>query len=170
MDWPRKLYLFAKLRHNIRKISSAWADLPAAGAASDAPRIFLFSRYGTETVGNHFIQLGLLRVCFHTLPEHRVYLLSSRPHSTEKGSTGIIEILKRTTAGLPLARFVAERVTVLEEEGIRALGRGDLLVLGGGPSLHCEDFVSLSNLIGFDSSDDRPLNIYATAMRRALTQ
>ena len=133
VDWLRKLYMYAQFRRNMRKISSAWADLPAAGVASDTPRIFLFSRYGTETVGNHFIQLGLLRVCFHTLPERRVYLLSAAPHITEKGLTGIIEILKRTTAGLPLARFIAEKVAVLEEEGIRTLGRGDLLVLGGGP-------------------------------------
>jgi polysaccharide pyruvyl transferase WcaK-like protein len=133
MDWLRKLYLYAHLWRSMRKISSLWTDLPAAGAASDAPRIFLFSRYGTETVGNHFIQLGLLRVCFHTLPERQVYLLSARPHITEKGLTGIIEILKRSAAGLPLASFIAERVTVLKEAEIRTLGRGDLLVLGGGP-------------------------------------
>jgi hypothetical protein len=47
--------------------------------------------------------------------------------------TAIIEVLKRTTTGLPLARFIAEEVKVLEEEGIRTLGEGDLLVLGVGP-------------------------------------
>jgi hypothetical protein len=82
VDWLRKLYLYAQFRHNMREISSAWADLPAAGVASEVPRIFLFNRYGTETVGNHFIQLALFRVCFHTLPERGVYLLSAAPHST----------------------------------------------------------------------------------------
>lgn len=133
VGWLRRLYLHALFKHRMRKIASVWADLPANGSATNLPRTFLFSRYGTETIGNHFIQLGLLRVCFHTFPERPVYLLSAAPHVTEKGLTGIIEILKRTTHGLPLARFIAEKVSVRGENEIRTLGRGDLLVLGGGP-------------------------------------
>jgi hypothetical protein len=37
-------------------------------------------------------------------------------------------------------------------------------------SLHCEDFVSLSDMPGFDASGDRLLSTYATAMRKALAQ
>jgi polysaccharide pyruvyl transferase WcaK-like protein len=132
-DWLRRHYLRAQLWHGMRKIAAAWSDLPAAGTAKSQPETYIFSRYGTETVGNQFIQLGLLRVCFQTNPARPVNLLSAAPHVTQKGLDGMLEILSRTHAALPLARFISEKVTVLKKDGIRSLGRGDLLVLGGGP-------------------------------------
>ncbi len=132
-DWLRGPYLQAQFRRGMRRISAAWADLPAAAIEKPQPETFLFSRYGTETVGNQFIQLGLLRVCFHTFPMRRAYLLSAAPAVTEKGLAGMKEFLKRTPAGRPLADFIAEKVAVVDEGRVRSLGRGDLFVLGGGP-------------------------------------
>jgi hypothetical protein len=50
------------------------------------------------------------------------------------------------------------------------LGRNTAPSLYVSASLHCEDFVSLSDLVGFDASGDMLLDTYATAMRQSLAQ
>lgn len=132
-SWFRKHYLRARLRWSIRKFAASWADLPATGKSKRNPETLIFSRFGTETVGNHFIQLGLLRVAFDVSPDRPVFLLSEAIEVTESGIAGIQELLRRTPAANALARFIAEKVSVVSEEKIRSLGPGDLLVLGGGP-------------------------------------
>jgi polysaccharide pyruvyl transferase WcaK-like protein len=131
--WLRAPYLRMQFRRSLRATAAAWAGLPAAAREKPQAETFIFSRYGTETVGNHFIQLGLLRLCCHLSPTRPVYLLSAAPAVTEKGLAGMKEVLKRSAAGAPLAHFIEERVQVVREDGIRRLGPGDLLILGGGP-------------------------------------
>ncbi|MGA2649064.1 MAG: polysaccharide pyruvyl transferase family protein [Terracidiphilus sp.] len=107
--------------------------MPASGKSERNPATLIFSRFGTETIGNHFIQLGLLRVAFDVSPTREVFLLSSAIDVTESGIAGILELLSRIPEVNELARFIVEKVSVVGEESIRSLGPGDLLVLGGGP-------------------------------------
>jgi polysaccharide pyruvyl transferase WcaK-like protein len=132
-SWLRKQYFRSKLRWNIRQVAAGWADLPASGKSERNPATLIFSRFGTETIGNHFIQLGLLRVAFDVSPTREVFLLSSAIDVTESGIAGILELLSRIPEVNELARFIVEKVSVVGEESIRSLGPGDLLVLGGGP-------------------------------------
>lgn len=108
------------------------------------PEVFMFSRYGTETVGNHFIQLGILRAFFEACPDRSVYLLSSDVDKTTAGITGIQELLRRTPASGTLLEFIAGKVAVVGEDKIRQLGRDDLLILGGGPIMDDPDLAKWS--------------------------
>lgn len=133
MPWLYGACSRAMFRHRLRRVANQPDTLPAFAIAKPHPETFLYSRYGSETVGNHFIQLGLLRACFHSCAQRRVTLLSSAPERTARGLAEMRELLEQAGTDEPLRRFVAEKVRVDREERIEELGRGDLLILGGGP-------------------------------------
>ncbi|WP_213807813.1 polysaccharide pyruvyl transferase family protein [Granulicella sp. dw_53] len=126
-------YLDAAFRWKSYKIARTWTNLPNSGLSKAQPETLIFSRYGTETVGNHLIQLGLLRVLFAVSPGRPVYLLSTEIATTEAGLLGLQELLSLTPDSAPLAHFIEKNVCVVGEEKIYTIARGDLLILGGGP-------------------------------------
>ena len=129
----REPYLRAAFFWKARRSASRWAGLPSVATVKSQPEVMVFSRFGTETTGNHLIQLGLLRAIFEASPERNVYFLSTNLSVTNAGLAGIRELLRRTGDTVRLAAFIAERVFVAGEDKVRSLGPGDLLMLGGGP-------------------------------------
>ncbi len=129
----RSAHLYVALRREQRRTAAAWADTPLPVTGKAEPETLVFSRYGTETVGNCFIQLGLLRALFQASPARPVFLLSTDRSLTRAGLSGIQQLLQRTPGSAPLARYIDEKVSVVEESKIHSIAPRDLLVLGGGP-------------------------------------
>ena len=129
----RASYFKATFYWKARALAAHWKDLPASAVAKTHPEVMVFGRYGVETVGNHFIQLGLLRALHQALPERPVFLLSTDIDVTARGVAQARSLLASRPEFADLSRFIAEKVSVVSEEKIRSLGPGDLLMLGGGP-------------------------------------
>jgi polysaccharide pyruvyl transferase WcaK-like protein len=116
-----------------RALAALWKDLPTSPVAKARPEVMVFGRYGGETVGNHFIQLGLLRALHQALPDRPVFLLSTNIDVTARGIAEVRDLVACRPGFADLSRFIAEKVSVVGEEKIRSLGPYDLLMLGGGP-------------------------------------
>jgi polysaccharide pyruvyl transferase WcaK-like protein len=129
----RAPYFKATFYWRARALAALWNDLPVSAAAKAQPEVMVFGRYGGETVGNHFIQLGLLRALHLALPDRSVFLLSTNIDVTARGIAQARELVACRPEFADLSRFIAEKVSVVGEEKIRSLGPGDLLMLGGGP-------------------------------------
>ena len=126
-------YFKATFYWRARALAARWKDLPDSPVAKAQPEVMVFGRYGGETVGNHFIQLGLLRALHQALPERPVFLLSTDVDVTARGLAQAQALVARRPEFADLSRFIADKVSVVGEEKIRSLGPGDLLMLGGGP-------------------------------------
>ncbi len=107
-----------------KALAALWSDLPTSPVAKAQPEVLVFSRYGCETVGNRFIQLGLLRVLHEALPDRAVFLLSTDVDFTKRGIAQTRELLARRPKFSDLSRFICQ-------EGI-GRGRGEDWFVGGG--------------------------------------
>ncbi len=132
-SYLRAPYSRAAFHWHARALAKVWRNLPERPAAKAQPEIFIFGRYGTETVGNFFIQVGLLRVLHKALPDRSVHLLSRDPDFTRAGIAQVQELLTRQSGFVGLREYIRSHVFVAGEERIRSMGPGDLLMLGGGP-------------------------------------
>lgn len=131
----RSTYYRALFKWKTRELSHRWSNLPLSAASKRNPEVFVFGRFGGETVGNRFIQLGLLRVLHQTVPERQVFLLSRDIDFTRQGLADMHQLLLRQPEFSDLDTFIQKKVQVVEEEQIRFLGANDLLIFGGGPLL-----------------------------------
>jgi polysaccharide pyruvyl transferase WcaK-like protein len=139
LPWLHRAYRHIAFIAEVRKRSAAWPDARFKTIDKGNQETFIFGRYGTETTGNHFIQLGLLRVLFEVCPTRPVHLVSNNTAVTEAGLDGIKALLRHIPGHAALADFVTEKVGVVDEEAMCSLAPGDLLILGGGPIMDDPD-------------------------------
>lgn len=118
----------------IRLLSFFWSSLPyflvpAKWRYRSAPIFGVYGWYGTETLGDKLILLGLLRACFETHPERRVVVFSTDVEYTVNS----LRELCALASSEEFAGYLSGKCVAAPQSQIFQLRRGDSMLLGGGP-------------------------------------
>ena len=104
------------------------------GGASRRPDVEnlrgIYGWYGTETLGDKLILMGLLRGCYQACSSTPVVIYTTDlPYS----ESTLNEILRLSRMDAEYSKFLSSKVSVSTQKGLLSLRKGDQIVLGGGP-------------------------------------
>jgi len=89
-------------------------------------RIIIYGWYGTETLGDKLILLGILKKLVHK--KRTVQICSIDPNFTKSTLLELTDL-----AFVSDANFIIENVEIVSEQSLLRVNKTDTLVLGGGP-------------------------------------
>jgi len=103
----------------------------------------IYGWYGTETLGDKLILMGLLRGCYQSCSSTPVVIYTTDlPYS----ESTLSEIIRLSRIDIGYSEFLSSKVSVSTQKGILSLRRGDQIVLGGGPIMDDPELMKWSFL------------------------